>query len=68
MLTTKIHCVRFGMCEVRRLKWALPVFHKTAKHFRCIKYENIKRQSINCEIVRNTFLLIYFYFSRLKDA
>ena len=43
MLTTKIHCVRFGMCEVRRLKWALPVFHKTAKHFRCIKYENIKR-------------------------
>ena len=27
MLTTKIHCVRFGMCEIRRLKWALPVFH-----------------------------------------
>ena len=43
MLTTKIHSVRLGMCEVRRLKWAFPVFHKTAKHFRCIKYKNINR-------------------------
>ena len=31
------------MCEVRRLKWALPFFYKAAKHFRCIKYKNINR-------------------------
>ena len=31
------------MCEVRRLKWASPFYHKTAKHFRCIKYKNINR-------------------------
>ena len=44
MLTTKIHCVRFGNCEVRRLNGPYPtVFHKTAKHFRCIKFKNINR-------------------------